>query len=165
MTSSLQCCRLNNRLSMHRTKRIGPSWSPSVDKRNRAGKVYCQSESRLQRPKAPKPREEVKEEEDSSSVVESPSTEAPVAETESATTVEYQRRQAKALVKYFESLKLQKAATEPVFGWTLKNEIGNGRWVMFGLLVGLLTEYATGVNIVDQIKLMISNLGIADIYE
>ena len=52
-----------------------------------------------------------------------------------------------------------------VFGWTLNNEIGNGRWVMFGLLVGLLTEYATGVNIVDQIKLIISNLGIADIYD
>lgn len=30
------------------------------------------------------------------------------------------------------------------FGWTLKNEIGNGRWVMFGLLVGMMTEYATG---------------------
>ena len=52
-----------------------------------------------------------------------------------------------------------------VFGWTPNNEIGNGRWVMFGLLVGLLTEYATGVNIVDQIKLIISNLGIADIYD
>jgi len=36
---------------------------------------------------------------------------------------------------------------------------------MFGILVGLLTEYATGVDIIDQIKLVISNLGIADIYD
>lgn len=36
---------------------------------------------------------------------------------------------------------------------------------MMGLAVGLLTEYATAVNFVDQIKLMISYLGIADIYE
>lgn len=86
-------------------------------------------------------------------------------EVDSATTLEFQRSQAKALMKYFENLKFQKAATEPVFGWTPKNEIGNGRWVMFGILVGLLTEYATGVDIVEQIKLMISNLGIADIYD
>lgn len=32
------------------------------------------------------------------------------------------------------------------FGWTPKNEIGNGRWVMFGLLVGMMTEYATGAS-------------------
>ena len=30
------------------------------------------------------------------------------------------------------------------FGWTKANEINNGRWVMFGFAVGLLTEYATG---------------------
>jgi hypothetical protein len=34
--------------------------------------------------------------------------------------------------------------TPRVFGWTPANEIGNGRWVMFGVFVGLLTEYATG---------------------
>lgn len=32
------------------------------------------------------------------------------------------------------------------------NEILNGRWVMFGLLVGMLTEYATGVDFIDQLK-------------
>ena len=36
---------------------------------------------------------------------------------------------------------------------------------MFGLMVGLLTEYATGVNFPDQIKLLLSYLGIADIYD
>ena len=52
-----------------------------------------------------------------------------------------------------------------VFGWTKKNEIGNGRWVMMGLAIGLLTEYATAVDFVDQIKLMVSYLGIADLSE
>ena len=49
------------------------------------------------------------------------------------------------------------------FGWTAKNEISNGRWVMFGLLVGMLTEYATGVDFINQIKLMVTYLGIADL--
>ena len=31
-----------------------------------------------------------------------------------------------------------------VFGFTPANEINNGRWTMFGLLVGMMTEYATG---------------------
>lgn len=52
-----------------------------------------------------------------------------------------------------------------VFGWTRANEILNGRWVMFGVFVGLLTEYATGVDFIDQLKLMVSYLGIADIYD
>lgn len=49
-----------------------------------------------------------------------------------------------------------------VFGWTDANEIGNGRWVMFGVFVGLLTEYATGVDFPNQIRLMLSYLGIVD---
>lgn len=36
---------------------------------------------------------------------------------------------------------------------------------MMGLAIGLLTEFSTAVNFVDQIKLMISYMGIADIYE
>ena len=36
---------------------------------------------------------------------------------------------------------------------------------MFGLMVGMLTEYATGVSFPNQIKLMVSYLGIADIYD
>ena len=52
-----------------------------------------------------------------------------------------------------------------MFGWTQKNEITNGRWVMFGFAVGLLTEYATGVDFPNQFKLMLSYLGIADVYD
>lgn len=52
-----------------------------------------------------------------------------------------------------------------VFGWTAKNEITNGRWVMMGIAIGLLTEYATGVDFPDQLKLLLSYLGIADIYD
>lgn len=33
---------------------------------------------------------------------------------------------------------------------------------MFGLLVGLLTEYATGVDFPQQIALVLENLGIID---
>jgi hypothetical protein len=36
---------------------------------------------------------------------------------------------------------------------------------MFGFAVGLLTEYATGVDFIQQLKLMVSYLGIADIYD
>jgi hypothetical protein len=36
---------------------------------------------------------------------------------------------------------------------------------MFGLLVGIMTEAATGVNFIHQIGLMISYMGIADIYD
>lgn len=81
-------------------------------------------------------------------------------------TVEYQRQQAKEMQKYFRRLSLEEeVAKAQVFGWTKKNEISNGRWVMFGLLVGMLTEYATGVSFIDQLKLMVSYLGIADIYD
>eukprot|EP00891_Asterochloris_glomerata_P001569 jgi/Astpho2/1569/e_gw1.00026.107.1_t len=59
----------------------------------------------------------------------------------------------------------QDAVKAQVFGWTPKNEITNGRWVMFGFGVGLLTEYATGVDFINQLKLMVSYLGIADIYD
>ena len=36
---------------------------------------------------------------------------------------------------------------------------------MGGIFVGLLTEYSTGVNFIDQLKLTVSLLGIADIYD
>lgn len=82
----------------------------------------------------------------------------------SGVTVEYQRQQAKALQRYFRELKQEEVvADSQVFGWTKKNEILNGRWVMMGFAVGLLTEYATAVNFPDQIKLMLSYLGIVDL--
>lgn len=34
---------------------------------------------------------------------------------------------------------------------------------MFGVFVGLLTEYATGVSFPDQIALLLSYLGIVDV--
>ncbi len=49
------------------------------------------------------------------------------------------------------------------FGWTKANEITNGRWVMFGFAVGLLTEYATGVDFPHQFALMASYLGLLDL--
>jgi len=36
---------------------------------------------------------------------------------------------------------------------------------MFGLLVGMMTELATGVSFPDQLKLTVSVLGIADVYD
>lgn len=98
-----------------------------------------------------------------------PAVAAPVAEPQPTTssktiTVEYQRQRAKEMVKYFERLQLEEQIEKAqVFGWTAKNEIGNGRWVMFGLFVGMLTEYATGVDFIDQVKLMLTYLGIADV--
>jgi len=81
-------------------------------------------------------------------------------------TVEEQRQAAKAMRKYFEDLAYDKAVEDAkVFGWTAKNEIRNGRWVMFGMLVGMMTEFATGANFVDQIRITLSNLGIADVYD
>ncbi|RMZ53196.1 hypothetical protein APUTEX25_005185 [Auxenochlorella protothecoides] len=80
--------------------------------------------------------------------------------------LEHQRSQAKLMLKYFrekQAAKIQSSGS--IFGWNKKNEILNGRWVMMGIAIGLLTEYATGVSLVDQIKLMISYLGLADIYD
>merc|ERR1711976_417107 len=76
---------------------------------------------------------------------------------------EFQRKQAKDLTKCFRKLKRdKKIQDDKILGWTLKNAITNGRWVMIGLAIGFLTEYATGVNFVDQVRLTISYLGIAD---
>lgn len=70
---------------------------------------------------------------------------------------------AKELQDYFRKKKLEQANQGPVFGWVAKNEIGNGRWAMFGFAVGLLTEYATGSDFVDQVKILLSNFGILDL--
>eukprot|EP00887_Chlorella_sp_A99_P007686 scaffold20.g7686.t1 len=75
-------------------------------------------------------------------------------------TIEFQRQQAKVMSQYFTNLKLEKTVEQSrIFGWTKKNEIGNGRWVMTGIAVGLLTEYATGVDVFNQIKLMLRQVG------
>lgn len=81
-----------------------------------------------------------------------------------AVTIEYQRQRAKEMTKYFKEMKLQEQIVKSqVFGWTPSNEISNGRWVMFGMMVGMMTEYATGVSFVDQIKLLFSYFGVVEL--
>lgn len=93
-----------------------------------------------------------------------PAAPVPTPSTSGGMTIEYQRQRAKELTKYFRDMKMNETVQEATtFGWTLNNEIGNGRWVMFGLLVGMLTESATGVDFVDQLKLMVTYMGIADL--
>ncbi|OVA09179.1 hypothetical protein BVC80_27g12 [Macleaya cordata] len=83
--------------------------------------------------------------------------------TQNAVTMEYQRKMAKELQEYFRQKKLEEANQGPFFGFIGKNEISNGRWAMFGFAVGLLTEYATGSDFVDQLKILLSNFGIVDL--
>merc|ERR1719161_495503 len=83
-----------------------------------------------------------------------------------AVTIEFQRKRAKEMRIYFEQSKLATERRElKLLGWNTKNEILNGRWVMMGMAIGLLTEYATTVNIIDQIKLTLSYLGIGDMLD
>ena len=46
-----------------------------------------------------------------------------------------------------------------MFGWTPANEIGNGRWVMFGFIVGMMTELATGVDFIHQLEQIVTYTG------
>jgi hypothetical protein len=80
-------------------------------------------------------------------------------------TVEYQRQRAKEMRSFLQRQAAFKAQQQESsgFGWTRAAERSNGRWVMFGFAVGMLTEYATGVDFPQQIRLMLSYLGIADI--
>merc|ERR1712050_644134 len=77
--------------------------------------------------------------------------------------IDYQRQRAKEMTMYYGKIKRDKEIQEArILGWTPTNEIINGRWVMMGLAIGILTEYATGVNFIDQIKLTLLYLGIID---
>ncbi|XP_061967088.1 light-harvesting complex-like protein OHP2, chloroplastic [Populus nigra] len=80
-----------------------------------------------------------------------------------AVTLEFQRQKAKELQQYFKQKKFEEADQGPFFGFVGKNEIANGRWAMFGFAVGMLTEYATGSDFVDQVKILLSNFGILDL--
>nr|GMC52512.1 light-harvesting complex-like protein OHP2, chloroplastic [Ipomoea batatas] len=88
------------------------------------------------------------------------------------------RQKAKELQEYFKQKKAEEANQGPFFGFIGKNEISNGsisicnntpfgflmsRWAMFGFAVGMLTEYATGSDFVDQVKILLSNFGILDL--
>ncbi|KAG7673356.1 hypothetical protein Ndes2526B_g03203 [Nannochloris sp. 'desiccata'] len=117
--------------------------------------VRAASDPMLQKPSAPTP----------ASQSAAPMPQAPTGPS-SGVSIEYQRQQAKAMQQYFKDQAFEEVVADAkVFGWTKKNEINNGRWVMFGLLVGIMTEAATGVNFIHQIGLMISYMGIADIYD
>ncbi|PWA70227.1 Chlorophyll a/b binding protein domain-containing protein [Artemisia annua] len=78
-------------------------------------------------------------------------------------TMEYQRQRAKEMQQYFKKKKSEESSQGPFFGFLPKNEISNGRWAMFGFAVGMLTEYATGSDFVDQVKILLSNFGIVDL--
>ncbi|KAK3043920.1 hypothetical protein RJ639_000619 [Escallonia herrerae] len=88
---------------------------------------------------------------------------AAVGSGKSVITVEFQRQKAKELQEFFKKKKLEDANQGPFFGFLPKNEISNGRWAMFGFAVGMLTEYATGSDFVDQVKILLSNFGIVDL--
>jgi len=77
-------------------------------------------------------------------------------------TVEFQREKAKELVRFFKQQQANALINDSAgLGWTSGNEILNGRSVMFGMMVGLITELATGVDFPNQLKLTVSVLGIA----
>ncbi|KAA8546598.1 hypothetical protein F0562_002663 [Nyssa sinensis] len=90
-------------------------------------------------------------------------TAAVMVEDKNVITLEFQRQKAKELQEYFKQKKLEEADQGPFFGFIGKNEIANGRWAMFGFAVGMLTEYATGSDFVDQVKILLSNFGILDV--
>ncbi|KAK1555171.1 hypothetical protein Q3G72_022918 [Acer saccharum] len=74
-----------------------------------------------------------------------------IVEDKNGVTLEFQRLKAKELQDYFKQKKFEEAnKAAPFFGFLPKNEISNGRWAMFGFAVGMLTEYATGSDFVDQ---------------
>ncbi|XP_051124163.1 light-harvesting complex-like protein OHP2, chloroplastic [Andrographis paniculata] len=88
---------------------------------------------------------------------------AAAVEDKNVVTLEFQRQKAKELQEYFKQKKIEEAAQGPFFGFVGKNEIANGRWAMFGFAVGMLTEYATGSDFVDQVKILLSNFGVLDL--
>ncbi|KAB2093026.1 hypothetical protein ES319_A02G068500v1 [Gossypium barbadense] len=126
-----------------------------------------QSEGPLRRPTAPSPPSPVKPFPPSPPPPTTPpppssSSPAPVRD-QNVISLEFQRKKAKELQDYFKQKKLEESNQGPFFGFIGKNEIGNGRWAMFGFAVGMLTEYATGSNFVDQVKIILSNFGIIDL--
>eukprot|EP00466_Bigelowiella_natans_P020522 jgi/Bigna1/87794/estExt_fgenesh1_pg.C_240128 len=61
--------------------------------------------------------------------------------------IEDQKERAKEMIKYYRVKGLERTeSNRQVFGWTPNNELLNGRWVMMGLFLGLLTEFATGAD-------------------
>ncbi|KAF3794246.1 hypothetical protein EJ110_NYTH01112 [Nymphaea thermarum] len=86
-------------------------------------------------------------------------------------TLEFQRKVAKELREYFWEKKSEAANEGPLtngrYGLlsapTFLVVFCLFRWAMFGFALGLLTENATGSDFVDQLKILLSNFGIADL--
>nr|GMD91158.1 light-harvesting complex-like protein OHP2, chloroplastic [Ipomoea batatas] len=134
--------------------------TPALNIRN------SQAEGPFRRPVAPSPPTPVKPVPPSASPPPPSAPPKPAAvedKSASAITLEFQRQKAKELQEYFKQKKLDDANQGPFFGFIGKNEISNGRWAMFGFAVGMLTEYATGSDFVDQVKILLSNFGILDL--
>ncbi|KAJ0235512.1 Light-harvesting complex-like protein OHP2 [Hirschfeldia incana] len=172
LASPVQCIRITN-----------PSSSPSSSSLTTSSSlrfstskpcvfiIRCsQAEGPLRRPSAPPtlrepspPQKPVPPKPSSSPPPPPPPQKAVAVDGKSVTTVEFQRQKAKELQDYFKQKKLEAAGQGPFFGFQPKNEISNGRWAMFGFAVGMLTEYATGSDLVDQVKILLSNFGILDL--
>merc|ERR1719161_2627900 len=68
-------------------------------------------------------------------------------------TIDYQRQRAREMTTFFNDIKRDSGRNDTKsLAWTRNNELNNGRWAMMGIAIGLLTEYATGVDFIDQIK-------------
>nr|GME04764.1 light-harvesting complex-like protein OHP2, chloroplastic [Ipomoea batatas]GME18340.1 light-harvesting complex-like protein OHP2, chloroplastic [Ipomoea batatas] len=157
-SSSFTCIKFPNRSTFMRFSVSKPG-STALNIRN------FQAEGPFRRPVAPSPPTPVKPVPPSASPPppSAPPKPAAAVEDKSAITLEFQRQKAKELQEYFKQKKLDDANQGPFFGFIGKNEISNGRWAMFGFAVGMLTEYATGSDFVDQVKILLSNFGILDL--
>ncbi|KAJ4895041.1 one-helix protein 2 [Raphanus sativus] len=166
VASPIQCIRILNPYSSSSTTSSSFRFSTS---KPCVFIIRCsQAEGPLRRPSAPptlrEPTPPQKPVPPTSSSSSSPPLQKTVAvDGKSVVTVEFQRQKAKELQEYFKQKKLEAAGQGPFFGFQPKNEISNGRWAMFGFAVGMLTEYATGSDLVDQVKILLSNFGIIDL--
>ncbi|KAJ8760465.1 hypothetical protein K2173_015132 [Erythroxylum novogranatense] len=140
--SSTSCFRLPNHVGMRMTKAyaavtIRSSQADGPIRRPVAPSLRVPSPPTPSPPVAPPPK---------------PGTQVTVGD-KSIITLEFQRQKAKELQDFFKQRKLEEANQGPFFGFIGKNEIINGRWAMFGFAVGMLTEYATGSDFVDQLEI------------
>ncbi|XP_010478813.1 PREDICTED: uncharacterized protein LOC104757743 [Camelina sativa] len=173
VASPIQCIRiLNPSSSSSSSSSTSTSFRFSTTTKPCVFIIRCsQTEGPLRRPSAPptlrEPQKPVPPSQPSSAPSPSPLPPTPqkavAVDGKSVTTVEFQRQKAKELQEYFKKKKLEAAGQGPFFGFQPKNEISNGRWAMFGFAVGMLTEYATGSDLVDQVKILLSNFGILDL--
>ncbi|GMI82999.1 one-helix protein 2 [Hibiscus trionum] len=174
MATSITCLKIPNSCSPPSSSSASLPSSSTSCRLSAAPKPYVvtirssQTEGPLRRPMAPSPPPPLKPVPPSSPSPSPPPQPTPPPSTAAAgdqnvITLEFQRQKAKELQEYFKKKKVEESSQGPFFGFLGKNEIANGRWAMFGFAVGMLTEYATGSDFVDQVKIMLSNLGIIDL--